>query len=239
MPLVNTYHRPTDLDEALMLLARPHTRVLAGGTVVNADRAPGDLAVVDLQALGLGGVTAEGTKLRVGATTTLDELARSEVVPSALATVARAEAPSTLRTLATVGGVIAGADRDSVLLAALLVYGTQVEIAGGDDVSLDRLLDDGLPPGAIITAISCDIDGAVSSASTGRTPADVPIVAAVARASADGPVLALTGVAERVLLVDAQHPVASIRPQDDFRGSAAYRTRLADVLSTRAIEGLN
>ncbi|NIR36170.1 MAG: xanthine dehydrogenase family protein subunit M, partial [Actinobacteria bacterium] len=66
--MVAAYYRPDSLDEALSLLAEPNRVPLAGGTVVNADREPSEIEVVDLQALGLGGVEHDGDRVRLGAT---------------------------------------------------------------------------------------------------------------------------------------------------------------------------
>ena len=212
MPLVAAYYRPDSLDEALSLLAEPNRVPLAGGTVVNADREPSEIEVVDLQALGLGGVEHDGDRVRLGATATLADVADAGIVPEWLRDVARAELPSTLRTLATVGGT--------------------VELAGTDDRPLPDVLRDGVPEGALITAVTIDPSGQGAVAATGRTPGDVPIVAAVARRRGDGEIVsALTGVGDVPSLHD---PAPQLAPPADFRGSSEYRLELARVLHDRA-----
>ncbi len=242
MPLVAAYHRPTDLDEARALLADGARIPLAGGTVINADREGDRVEVVDLQELGLTGVELDGDRVRVGAMTTLAEFSRSDLVPAWLADVARAEMPSTLRTLATVGGTVATRSWDSVLYAALLVSRSN----GGDRHPFD--LDEAAngrsngclsPPFDLITHVTFDGGGIGAVAATGRTPADVPIVAAVARRTPDGEILlALTGVADVPVLVDSSDPTTDLIPPSDFRGSSAYRLELAGVLSARALEAV-
>ncbi len=232
MPLVAAYYRPDSLDEALSLLAEPNRVPLAGGTVVNADREPSEIEVVDLQALGLGGVEHDGDRVRLGATATLADVADAGIVPEWLRDVARAELPSTLRTLATVGGTVASPSGESVLLAALLVSDAQVELAGTDDRPLPDVLRDGVPEGALITAVTIDPSGQGAVAATGRTPGDVPIVAAVARRRGDGEIVsALTGVGDVPSLHD---PAPQLAPPADFRGSSEYRLELARVLHDRA-----
>jgi len=239
VPLVAAYFRPDSLDEALSLLAEPNRIPLAGGTGVNADREPSALEVVDLQDLGLDGIEADGDRVRIGATATLDDLTHCRLLPGALRDIARREAPSTLRTLSTVGGTVAAGDSESVILAALLTGQATVEMAGAEDLPLEQILTSGIAPGAIIIAVTLDPTGTMATASTARTPADVPIVAAVARRSETGDHLALTGMAPTPILVNPANPTEGLNPPADFRGTGDYRRRLAAILSARAVEALS
>ncbi len=238
MPLIAAYHRPDSVDEALTLLAAPNRKPLAGGTVINADRDASDLEVVDLQALGLTGIELTDGRLRIGATTSLADVAECAEAPSTIRELARRDQPASVRSIATVGGTIASRDAESTLLAALLVHDAQVELAGADDTSLASLLETGVRDGAIITAVTIDASGTTAIEATGRTPADTPIVAAVAR-SADGRTsLALTGVSETPVLVDSDDPTAALQPSGDFRGSSSYRLHLASILSARVMDAV-
>lgn len=238
MPLIAAYHRPTTIGEALALLAEPNRVPLAGGTTINADRSVSDLEVVDLQALGLDVIEVLDDRLRIGATATFDAVAAHVAVPAALRRIARAEEPSTLRTLATVGGTIAGRSSESVFLAGLLVHDAVVEFAGGAQHPLHLVLTHGVAKGGIITAVTIATDGETADAGTGRTPADTPIVAAVARSTGLGTTVALTGVAPTPIVVDASNPTAGLNPVGDFRGTPAYRLELARILTARAIGAL-
>jgi CO/xanthine dehydrogenase FAD-binding subunit len=268
---VAAYHRPENLDRALSLLAVPGRVALAGGTVLNADREPPAVEVVDLQAVGLAVVDAlaEGGLVRLGAMATLDRVGTDPAVPSWLQGLARAELPSTLRTLATVGGTVVAGGPDSVLLAGLLAAGATVEVSdrsggsgAGPPRALAELLAEGLAAGSLVTAVTVTATGVGAVAATGRTPADVPIVAAVAHwaegaggaggagpaegaggAGGAGPAegaggavtLALTGVAATPVLADPDDPGAGLDPPGDFRGSPGYRLHLARTLAARAV----
>ncbi|HKZ24904.1 MAG TPA: FAD binding domain-containing protein [Acidimicrobiia bacterium] len=229
------YHRPASVEEALAALAAPGTPklIIAGGTTVNADPNPDPVEVVDLQALRLGGIGTDGDRLRVGATTTLESLATDERTPTMLAKLTRREAPSTLRAMGTIGGLVVVADPESELLAGLLVHEATVTIvdsSGSTDHDLAAVLANG-PGAGIITAVTFDRTGTTASARTGRTPADRPIVAAVARKKTDGTVLtALCGVAGTPVLVDDP---GGLEPPGDFRGSPTYRRHIAQVLAGR------
>ena len=241
MATVSAYWRPRDIDDALKLLSRPHAVALGGGTRVNAMATAHPVEVVDLQALGLSGIKRiDACRVRIGATTTLEQLADATEVPESIRMAARRELPSTLRAQSTVAGTVLTRDRDSELLAVLLVHAANVEIrhpTGVARVALpDLLANPAQPRGGIIVAITVDTGGATSSARTGRTSADRPIVAAVARRDREGVThLALTGVASTPVLVVA---VEDVDPPSDFRGSKAYRRALAVTLTRRVIEAL-
>ena len=232
------------MQEALDLLSSPQRVALGGGTMLNADREPSDLEAVDLQALGLDSITAlDGGLVRLGATATLDNIRRCELLPDSVRDLARAEQPSTMRTLATVGGLVAKGSAESVLLAALLAHEGQVELASPGDAgpsqrSLAELVTVGLAPGSLITAVTVDPSGSTATASTGRTPADVPIVAAYGRRTEGFVTMALTGVADHTVLVDVYDPTAGLEPAADFRGSREYRLHLAGTLTARVMQEL-
>lgn len=235
MANVLNYHRPESLDVALALLERPQrTLVLGGGSnlVPSLSGAPTD--VVDLQSLGLRGICHDGPLLALGAMSTFADLASCLELPAGVRDLARREAPSTLRTLATVGGLVASRDPDSELLAALLVMKasvTTVTTAGRRSKPLAVVMAEGIANGEIILAVTVDPSATVVSARTVRTGMDRAIVAVVGARSSDGTItLAATGAASTpVIFSDA----SSLKPVGDFRGSAQYRLQLAAVLCTR------
>ena len=237
MPRAIAYHRPSTVAEALDLLGNGCIP-LAGGTVLNADDDPTPVSMVDLQALNLSDIATNDDELRLGAMATLHDLATDHQLPSGVAEAARAELPSTLRTLATVGGTVAARNADSVLLAALLVHEAAVEVVGpggSTTITLPHLLSEGIPEGSLITAVRIALGGESVRRSTARTPADQPIVSATARQTQDGTWVAVTGVADHPVLVDPENPTVGLDPSGDFRGSRDYRCRLAEVLTARAV----
>ena len=243
MANVSAYLRPATLDDALACLGRPGAVVVGGGTTVNTTRALEPVLVVDLQGLHIDAIDRDGEDgLLIGATATFQRLADDTRVPAAIREAARREAPSTLRTLATVGGLVATADPSSELLAVLLVHDGEVRLAGRDGagvVKLAALLEDSRAlANKIITAVRVETGGVTAIQRTARTRADRAIVAAVARRTTNGRRrLALTGVARTPLLVTpAPDAAAGLDPPGDYRGSTEYRRALAAVLATRALE---
>jgi CO/xanthine dehydrogenase FAD-binding subunit len=238
---VYEYSRPATLGEALACLANPGAVLMGGGTKVNADQYADPVAVVDLQALRLDGMSRHDDGLLIGATVTLQRLSQADDVPAVIAEAARREVPSTLRAMATVGGCIAAADPASELLASLLVHDARVTLAGPDGQHERELAvvltDRGELAGRIIVAVDVETDGLAAAARAARTRADRPIVAAVARRTAGrGRRLALTGVAETPVLLAGESASDDLDPPGDFRGSPEYRRALARVLARRVLE---
>ncbi len=236
MPSVLAYYRPESLDEAATLLGEPNRSAIGGGTVVVPDsRTVRDQGVelVDLQALGLDGIELQGDTLSIGSMVRLGDLMTDQRVPALLRELAGRELPSALRNQATVGGTVALADADSVLLAGLLVHDAQVYIHGAQPRALSGWLEQQAP--GIITSVSVNVAGSGAVAATGRTPGDVPIVAAVTLARGAEVTLALTGVATTPVLADPADPAAGLLPPGDFRGTSDYRKHLATTLARRAV----
>jgi len=242
------YHRPTSVGAALHLLANGDRVALAGGVHVQHDGGAAPSEVVDLQALGLDTVRPDGTTVRLGAMVRLQTLADDASLPEPVRHTARAEQPSTLRSLATVGGTINTASGDSLLLAALLAHAAVVtlstERSGERKLPLGDLLAEGRRDGELILDVAIETAGTSAIGQTGRTPADVPIVGVVARRTgnqgdpAATTVLAACGIGAVPVLIDAD-ALDTLKPIDDHRATAAYRRRLVEVQVARVLEELS
>ena len=263
MAILAEYHKPQTLADALDLLAeRTSRRVpLAGGTHLVAaleTRQRKDVdGVVDLAALGLSFIERDGSVLRIGAMTPLTDVVEHPLCASLaggiLLRTARYEGPLNLRNAATVGGLVALAEPDSELYAALLALAAAVVTASNEGVEVIRALHEfaALQPhweraSELITEIRLPLSAADGGhARIARTPMDRCIVAAVAVAAAngvpsncaathqDGARIALCGVGVRPLLTSG-----ALTPPGDFKGSADYRLAMSEVVRRRALTAL-
>ena len=245
MTTITGYHKPTSIDEAVRLIQAGGS-IMAGGTKSNRNTNPLDgppppREVVDIQALGLDGISIDGDGVAtIGACVTLQGICDSDALPAAVREASRREAPRTIRNAATLGGTVVSRVSTSELLAALLVHNATAKLHAADGeltVSLTQVLTDGTDTG-LITEIRIDTDGTGAAQRVGRTPSDEPIVAAVGRVGADGKlIVAVTGVAEAPTLVDPDH-LDELQPPGDFRGTPDYRRHLAFVLVSRVTQEL-
>jgi CO/xanthine dehydrogenase FAD-binding subunit len=253
--MIIEYHRPETIDEALALLARenPITVPMGGGSVLSQKRTP-DFAVVDLQRLGLDGITTEGQMVNIGAAATLDQLSQFTALPEKVAAALRVcierEAGANQRGRATVAGALVSGDGRSSLATALLALDARLVWAPGGDL---QALGDFLPlrepfgEGRLMLEIRITSNPELRVEMVSRTPLDKPIVcAAVAiwpsgrtRVALGGhgpaPVLAMDGPEAGGAVLAAQE---AFRFSEDQWGSADYRMDVAGKLVGRLVAAM-
>ena len=250
--MIIEYHRPESLTEALELLARqsPRTVPLGGGTVLSRNQKE-DLAVVDLQRLGLNKIEREGQMLRLGATVTLQALLESRELPDelcdSLCESIRHEAGVNIRQVAPLGGTLASCGGRSPFVTALLALDPRLEWVPGDEV---QPLGDSLPlreefnRGRMIAAVRIPLNARLRFAMVARAPMDQPIVcAAVAQWLSGRTRVTLGGHGKTpILAMDGPEPGgAAVAAREAYRfagdewASAEYRMDTAGRLVQRLI----
>ena len=195
------YEAPDSTAAAVGLLAAQGGVPLAGGQSLLVDMKLGDAApslLVDLGRIdSLRGVSRlpDGT-IRIGATTSLADLAADAAVPSVLAEAARSVADPQVRHQATVGGNIVTAGRGTSLPPVLMALGATVRVAapGGDRaMTIGEYLSE--PESQLITSVdvppAADDEACVAERFSAR-PARLPLLMAAVwmRGGPGGPVSA-------------------------------------------------
>lgn len=138
------YHIPKSISEAVTLFnyGGKKTAYLAGGTELNcADRFNRPVNLISLSDLSLSGISSEGIFLRLGSTTTLQDLLSKEQVPSVLSQAALGMANRNIRNIATIGGNIGAGKSCSSLIPPLLVLEAELDVALEDSVKRLPLTD--------------------------------------------------------------------------------------------------
>ena len=120
--MIVEYHRPKTLDEAIGLLKRTQlvSVPLGGGSILSQQHTSVPVAVVDLQALGLNGISVLGNTLSLGATTTLSDLMRAPEVPAVMKKAIELQAGNNLRQVGTLAGSICADQGISPIVTVLL-----------------------------------------------------------------------------------------------------------------------
>ncbi len=250
------YHRPQTLEEALALLARetPFTVPLAGGAFLNAQQRPPalpqeDLAVVDLQDLGLAGVTPRGNFIDLGATTPLQSLLEAEL-PQALQEAAHLETTYTRRFLQTVAGTLVAADGVSPFATAMMALDARLTLAPDDEtLPLGELYPARWEHlrGKLITKVTIPSNARFTLETVAPSPLARPLlVVAVAQWPSGRTRIVLGGWGDAPHLAmdgpDATGAEQAARnaayEATDYRASAEYRREVAVVLVRRALKSL-
>jgi aerobic-type carbon monoxide dehydrogenase small subunit (CoxS/CutS family)/CO/xanthine dehydrogenase FAD-binding subunit len=241
---IRSYHRPTDLGEALDLVRRGVTP-FAGGTRLFA--ADVDVPnVLDLSALPMRGIAIEDGDLRLGALTTLQDAADSPAVHAAtrglLPAACRAHSASRmLRSMATLGGESVHGAHDSEVVAALLALNAVFDVKTGKEAvespALRFLKDPRLDLAGAGLLASLSIPGPPDGAALERlsvVPSAPPIVAVAATVALAGDkcsrariaITGLSGRPARILEAEAR--------LEGTAGETADRERCLEQIVLRA-----
>ena len=253
--MIIEYHRPKNIKEALILLARekPMSYPLGGGTTLNCG-GEGDYAVIDLQSLGLGTISNKGNSLQVGAMVTLQGLLDYRGLPGDFYNVIEHEATYNLRQMASIAGRLVTATGRSPLATIMLALNAEIELHELDKKPEQVRIGDWLPlreksrPGRLITMISIPSKVKMAYEYIARTPADLPIVcAAITQWEAGRTRLALGGWGSDPVLafdgpnsdgIDIAGQSAYSLAEDEW-ASAEYRQEMAGILAMRCVKRIN
>ena len=263
---LKTIHKPDSLDDTRRMLAEPGTYPLYGGAALLRRSDPAVEAVVDLSRLELDYVRDTERSLRLGTMLTLEQvrqacLERADAHPriGAIATLLAEEMPETLRNTLTLGDLLVERNPQSPTLTLFLALGG---ILRRIDVDMHFTMSAWLTaPTDVTHYLIAHIriargprQAAVTYEKVARTPADAPIVAAVACVEAvdDEPkhraALAVCGASPMPVpqrnVIEALYATGALDtalnelildPPNDHWGSAEYRAAMARVLSRRAL----
>ncbi len=204
--MILEYHRPKEIEQALVLLNREHPRTLPlGGGTVLSQNSESEIAVVDLQLLGLNRLVVEGSILQAGAMVTLEHLFQDPRTPTTLKEALRLEAELNVRNQATLAGTIVTGNGESPFLTVLLASDARLTwLPGEHQVSLGEYLSlrRSSSPGKLISQLVISLQATLRFSAVGRSPMDRPVLCvATARWPSGRTRVALGGLTAAPLLV--------------------------------------
>lgn len=176
--MIVEYNRPATMEEALWLLQRtdPKTVPLGGGTYLSQAKV-GDVAVVDLQALGLDEITMDGMTARIGATAKLQDIYEFEGLPVVLYKALYKERGANMRRMMTLAGFLVTADGRSPLLAGLHALNARIVFADGVSTGIDEWLPARQQQRQkLITRIEVPVNAGLRLETVSRAPTDRPVL---------------------------------------------------------------
>lgn len=210
--MIVEYHRPQNIDEALFLLSRefPPTIPLGGGNYV-AKNTGENIAVVDLQNLGLNKILVTGAALHAGATSTLEDLFTHPTTPKAIKEAIHVDATLNTRNTATIAGAVVAGTGQSALLTALLAMDARLNWLPGNNLQAIGefvSLKTKIRPGKMIDSVKLSLQTQIRLATVGRSPLDPPfLIVAISKwpsgrtrlvlgGKVTSPILAMDGLTE-------------------------------------------
>jgi CO/xanthine dehydrogenase FAD-binding subunit len=242
-----TVHRPQSVEEAAELLRRPGVYPLygSGASLIRADSQ--DVTEgVDLREVVSPQYHVDKGTLWIGTGTTLEDIAAADPY---FDEIVRDDAPETLRNVMTLGDVLMERRPDSLLLAMLLGFKTQIYSFGEEPLDMERWFDlsaDERRQRLALSAALPDYRTAgvwrLALEKVSRTPSDAPIVAAIgfARGGFEGTSVVtfycvMCGLADRPIRFKPRD-IPTMKSQiDDYRGTAEYRTDMGKLIANRAV----
>ena len=260
--MIEKYYRPSDLRQAAVLKSEnPNAVYLAGGTQVN--RAPAKRKipeeVIDIRDVVSAGIKKEGTDVVIGALTTLQDLADSNVIPAALKEAAGFIPTRSIRNQATIGGNIGAGRSDSFLIPVLIALAAEARTAEGN-IPVEDYIRDGHRELILDVHVPLPV-GACIVVKESRSHVALPVVSAAVSLTVDEglPNYGLSGAcvavgcvaAKTIRLTEVEQAIVSgnlktgkdveaavsdaINPKADILGSVEYKTHINSVVIADAV----
>jgi aerobic carbon-monoxide dehydrogenase medium subunit len=259
-----TYHRPHDLDAAVVQLrGADEPKLLAGGmtllpTMKQRLAAPSDL--IDLADIpGLTGITRDGDELIIGAMTRHADVAASDIVKQAipaLASLAEGIGDPAVRHSGTIGGSVANSDPAADYPAGVLALDATIDtterrIAAADFFT--GLFETALQPTEIITAVRFRIPDRARYLKFPHPASGYAVVGVFVARFGPTVRVAITGAGPHAFRVPemeealaqnfSPEAIASVKvPPSELMGdvhcSAQYRAHVIGVFARRAVSDL-
>ena len=251
---IKQYVKAESLEQAYELNQKKTNRIIGGMLWLKMSTAQIQTAI-DLSGLGLNQIEETEEEFRIGCMTTLRELECHErlnqwcegAVKDAVSDIVGVQ----FRNLATIGGSIFGRYGFSDVLTCFLALDTEVELYKGGIISLEEFAKMERDNDILVRVIVKKTPGKGSYQSHRNTKTDFPVLAVAADRYGDELKVAVGARPMKAVCLHipaeqldactdlkkfAKELATQVPMGSNMRGSAAYRTHLAEVLIRRALE---
>ena len=255
------YHRPESLSGAVADLANPDAKALAGGMTLlptMKQRLASPAALIDLKSVHeLAGIAREGDNLAIGAMTRHADVARSNVVQTAipaLAVLAGGIGDPHVRNMGTIGGSVANNDPSADYPAGALALGATI-VTNKRRIPAPEfftgLFETALEAGELITQVIFPIPQRAAYMKFANPASRYALVGVFVAKTAGGVRVAVTGagsngvfrLSEFEAALDANFSPAALNAlsvpasglNSDLHADADYRAHLIGVMARRAV----
>ena len=259
MITIQNYVRPRSLEEAWELNQNKRSRILGGMLWLRLGN-PGIGTAIDLGGLGLDRIEETETEFSIGAMATLRALEQhpglSAYTNGAVRDAVKDIVGVQFRNMATVGGSIWGRFGFSDVLTVFLAMDCRVELYKGGQVPLWEFAQQKKDRDILVRLIIKKTPGKMVYQAMRNQRTDFPVLTC-AVACMDGEYRAAIGArpGRALLIPDAEgiladgitgeraeafgaYVAAQVPTESNLRGSARYRSRLARVLTARAVQAM-
>lgn len=251
--MIQEYHRPDSLEDALRLLSRtaPKSIPLGGGSGISQTKFTQPIAVIDLQNIKLNQMDRRGSIVAIGSTARLQSIVEWDGTPAFLREAVLNDTNANQRNVATIGGSLIRLTGKSRIASVLLAADCRlVWEPGGLDISLGDWIAVGRTSSQfrLMTSVYFDNPQSVQLEAASQTPGGFPLVSACMAKWKSGRVRLVTAEASSLpeLLCDGKG-IENIKNAINARShtlsskysSSCYQEEVISTLIQRLIEPEN
>jgi CO/xanthine dehydrogenase FAD-binding subunit len=204
------YYAPMSLDEAESLKNKEKEyQYFAGGTILNWKSSPRAKGLIDLKNLNLRNIDVAASKIVIGATATIQDIAAQKNLPESLTQAANCFTSRNIRNMATAGGTATGNFFVSDVLPVFAAFNAEIEYfqdGGKQIVPIATWLKG--KPGIICSIIIKNLQRKVKFKQEKISKMDFPlIVTSIGIELADNqvkdPVIAISGASAKLVISES------------------------------------
>ena len=204
------YYAPTSLEEAENLKKQGKGyHYFAGGTMLNWKGSPRVKGLIDLKKLYLGNIEVTPSKIGIGATATIQDIADHKDLPKPLIKAAKLFTSRNIRNMATAGGTATGKFFVSDVLPVLIAFNADIEYFQNGSpkiIPISQWLQD--KPGLICSIIIMQLQRTVQLRQEKIAKMDFPLIVTsigceIVDNMVNDPVVAISGASAKIVISES------------------------------------